>query len=202
MGRVDVEYAGYTHRRYDIDPLTPPLVAARLTMLEGYKPSDLLVQLLEGDLQATPPPCDIRQVITEDDWAAYRRLDELWWRESSTDPYDPELHGELSRSFRAKQPHVYSWLVWVDGGARAFLSSWPGENGIGMVEDLYTEPEYRHRGLATALLARCVDDARERGVGPILINASPSDTPKLMYAALGFRPLYLSRSYTRVLNAK
>jgi GNAT superfamily N-acetyltransferase len=205
LSRVEAEYEGYSHRRFDIDPLTPPLVVARLTMLEGYKPSDLLTQLLDGDLQATPPPCDIRQVITEDDWAGCLRMDEMWWRESSTDyfgPYDPDLHAELSRSFRAKQPSVHTWMAWDDGAPRSFLSSWPGLNGIGMVEDLYTEPGYRHRGLATALLARCVADARERGANSVLINAGPAETPKQMYAALGFRPLYLSRSYTHVLETR
>ena len=46
-----------------------------------------------------------------------------------------------------------NWLVSIDGVAAGFLSSWPGTNGVGMVEDLYVHPLYRHRGLATALLA-------------------------------------------------
>ena len=101
---------------------------------------------------------------------------------------------------RLKAPAVRSWLVWLDGGARAYLSSWPGENGVGMVEDLYTEQAYRHRGLATALLAHCVADARARGAGPVVIGADVNDTPKRMYAALGFRPLFVSRSYLRLLE--
>jgi GNAT superfamily N-acetyltransferase len=65
------------------------------------------------------------------------------------------------------------------------------------VEDLFTHPDYRHRGLATALIAHCVADARARGAGPVVIGADPHDTPRQMYAALGFRPLFLSRGYLR-----
>jgi predicted GNAT family acetyltransferase len=77
------------------------------------------------------------------------------------------------------------------------LSSWPGENGVGQVEDLFTHPDYRHRGLATTLIAHGVADARARGAGPVLIIADPSDTPQQMYSAMGFRPLFISRSQYR-----
>jgi predicted GNAT family acetyltransferase len=76
---------------------------------------------------------------------------------------------------------------------RAFLNSWEGENGVGQVEDLFTHPEYRHQGLATALLAHCVTDARAHGAGPVIIGCEPNDTPKHMYAAMGWRPLYVVR---------
>ena len=46
-----------------------------------------------------------------------------------------------------------------------------------------------------ALIHRCVADARERGAGPIVIVAGPDDTPKNMYAALGFRPVAVTRHY-------
>jgi GNAT superfamily N-acetyltransferase len=202
LQRVEVEYEDFTHRRFEVDPLTPPPFVARLALDGGYKGNDLLTLVLEGGLTAKPSDVEVRQVITEDDWAQYRRLDELWWRESSEDyfgPYDPEMHDELMRSFRVKSPQCRSWLAWVDGEARAFLSDWSGDNGVGVVEDLYTEPAYRHRGLATAVIARAVADARERGAGPVIITADPNDSPKQMYAALGFRPLFVHREYLKLL---
>jgi GNAT superfamily N-acetyltransferase len=203
FSRAEAEYEGIGHRRFDIDPMTPPTFTARLAVEDGYKLNELVVLVLEGELKATPRQVEIREVLTEADWQAYLRLDEMWWRESSTDyfgPYDPDLHAELTRSFQAKSPPVRNWQAWVDGGARAYLSSWEGTNGVGMVEDLYTEPDYRHRGLATALLAHCVADARSRGARPISITADPHDSPRQMYAAMGFRPLYLTRDYTRLLT--
>ena len=35
----------------------------------------------------------------------------------------------------------------------AFLSSWPGANGVGKVEDLFTHAEFRHQGIASALIS-------------------------------------------------
>jgi GNAT superfamily N-acetyltransferase len=202
LRRFEVEFEGFKHRRFEIDPLTPPQFEARLAFEGGYKRSELLTLVLEGELSTRPVDADVREVVTEGEWAAYRRLDELWWRESSAayfGPYDPELHDELSRSWRLKTPAMRSWLAWMDGEARAFLSSYPGENGVGQVEDLFTEPDYRHRGLATALISRAVADARERGAVPVLIIADPDETPRQMYAALGFRPLFLYRDFTKLL---
>ena len=202
--RVETEFAGLGHRRFQVDPLTPPGVEACL-VVNGYEPVEvgLLCLLLEGEPRATPRPVEIRQAVSVADWQAYRHLDELWWRESGTGyfgPYDPDLHDELLLNLRVKAPQVRSWLAVVDGEARAFLSCWPGTNGVGMVEDLFCHPDYRHRGLATALIARCVADARGRGAGPVLINADAKDTPKQMYATLGFRPLYVGRSYLKKLG--
>ena len=73
----------------------------------------------------------------------------------------------------------------VDGRDCAFFSSWPGVGGIGEVEDLFTVPASRHRGLATALIGHAVDDARRWGAGPVLMGAVADDTPKSMHAALG-----------------
>jgi GNAT superfamily N-acetyltransferase len=151
------------------------------------------------------PAVEVREVLTEDDWVAYRELDELWWRESGESealfgPYDRTLHDEMMLSKRLKQPMVRSWFAVADGAPRAFFSSWPGENGVGMVEDLFCHADYRRRGLATALLTHCVADARERAAGPVLIVSNVGDTPKQMYAAMGFRPLYVERTWTKRLK--
>ena len=46
-----------------------------------------------------------------------------------------------------------------------------------------------------ALIHRCVADCREQGAGPVVITASASDTPKEIYAAMGFRPSAVKREY-------
>jgi GNAT superfamily N-acetyltransferase len=102
---------------------------------------------------------------------------------------------------RAKAPALQFFLARADDGEDcAFFSSWPGPgdgNDVGKVEDLFTAPEHRRTGIATALIAHAVDDARRRGAGPVLIGADPDDTPKAMYAALGFAPACVLRSYTK-----
>jgi predicted N-acetyltransferase YhbS len=60
---------------------------------------------------------------------------------------------------------------------------------------LFVEAAFRHRGLATALIHHCVRRCREAGAGPVVIVADPDDTPKHMYAAMGFRPVATKRDY-------
>jgi GNAT superfamily N-acetyltransferase len=105
---------------------------------------------------------------------------------------------QLVLSKRLKAPAVRFWLARADGVDCGFFSAFPGANGVGLVEDLFTHPDFRGRGVASALIAACVDDARARGAGPVLIGARIDDTPKHIYAALGFRPLCVRRAYLRV----
>ncbi len=72
---------------------------------------------------------------------------------------------------------------------------------MGQVEDLYTLPKYRKRGIASALIHHCVADARAKGAGPVIIAANPTDTPKHIYAAMGFRPVAVQSHYTKHLDA-
>ena len=94
-------------------------------------------------------------------------------------------------------PPVRYWLAYTDDGPRAFFTSWTSNDGIGVLDDLFTHPDYRHQGLATALVHHCVADSRARGAGPVALEADPKDTPKRMYAAMGFRPLSLSHEYLK-----
>ena len=55
LARVEREYAGFPHRRFDLDFTTPPAFAARLAF-EGYEEIDALVMLLEGELSGAPSP--------------------------------------------------------------------------------------------------------------------------------------------------
>lgn len=201
LERVEREFAGYGHRKFSIDPLTPLPLSARL-IVEGY-PAETTVQLLlESELRAAPREVDLLLVESEQDWAAYTRLQALDWSESlekagRAETGTAEVLSHFTIAKRAKSPAVRTWLARADGDARAYFSSWPGIDGLGMIEDLFTQREYRHRGIATALIAHCVADARARGAREVLIGADANDTPKRMYAAMGFRPLFTTQSYSR-----
>ena len=200
MARIEVEFAGYGHRQVVVDPETPPELEARL-VLDGYDDVEAsLIMLLEGVLRAEPRPHAIRRVESDADWQAYARLKRLDWAERAKrlglGPL-PEVAEGMVVGYRAKVPPLRYWLALVDGEPRAFFSSWEGSDGVGQVEDLFVEEPFRHRGLATALLHHTIDDARAAGAGPIVIIADATDTPKTMYAAMGFRPVATIRKYTR-----
>jgi GNAT superfamily N-acetyltransferase len=199
IARADAEFAHCAHRRFDLDPGAPPQLAARLA-LDGYACDETLQLVLEGELSAAPKPSDTREITTDADWAAYAALQEMDYQENAVRhgrAFNPEIPEGFLAVKRARGNVVRYWLAWVDGVPRAYFSSWPGTNGVGMVEDLFTHPEFRHRGLATALIAHCVADARARGAGAVVIGADPADTPKRMYADMGFRPVLVARRYRR-----
>ncbi len=205
LERVEREYAGCGHRRFDVDFRTPPGVEARLA-LEGYQKTELLVMLLEGEPQGQPKPHEIREVTDDADWEAYTALHDVDWREyrermpGGPGGFDEETARQMMLSRRAKSPPVRHWLAYLDGEPRAYCSSWSGMDGVGQVEDLFTHPDFRHRGFASALIHHSVAEARRDGASPVVIVADPADTPKQMYATLGFRPVAVKRDYLKRLS--
>ena len=55
---------------------------------------------------------------------------------------------------------------------------------IGLLSSMYTDPDYRRRGLAKELLRRVVEEARNYGCGSVQITAS--DMGVLLYTDFGF----------------
>jgi GNAT superfamily N-acetyltransferase len=193
LARADEVFGSSHHRVFDLDPWTPEAFPAAL-LLDDYELEDELELLLEGDLLAPRPPADVELFLvdSDDDWNVVQRLTRLDHEEQASRHghplWDEGVTAEMVATKRAKAPALRFWLARIHGDDCAFFSSWPGTNGVGKVEDLFTHPDFRHRGIATALMIHCVRDARARGAGPVLIGAPPNDTPKDMYAAMGFEP--------------
>ena len=55
---------------------------------------------------------------------------------------------------------------------------------IGLLSSMYTDPDYRRRGIAKELLRRVVEEARDYGCGSVQITAS--DMGVLLYTDFGF----------------
>ncbi len=204
LARVEREFPHARHRQFLLDAATPPAVEATL-VLRGYRHSASLVLVLEGELHGAPPAHDVRPLDDEAGWTAYGRMKQRDWDERAQRLGLRDLGWlgpELVRHHRAKAPPARYWLVWLDGAARGFVGSWEGVAGVGQVEDLYVEPEVRQRGLATALIHRGVADCRLHGAGPIVIVADPDDTPKHLYAAMGFRPFAVVHKYLLTLDER
>ena len=197
LARAEREFAGCPHRCFEVDLDTPPTFEGRL-VFEGYEARDFVLMVLEGDLDGRPKEADLRLADDPTGWAGADRLKKLDWHEARAklgrDPL-PKVGERLARLARLKTPPVRKWLAYVDGEARGMASTWDGVDGAGQVEDVFVEPEYRHRGLATALIHRGVADCRERGSSAVVIVADAGDTPQTMYAAMGFRHVATKRRY-------
>ena len=55
---------------------------------------------------------------------------------------------------------------------------------IGLLSSMFTDPEYRRKGIARTLLQHVVDEARSYGCGTVQITAS--DMGVLLYTDFGF----------------
>lgn len=203
LAAADREYAGSKHRRFDVDYRTPPEFEARLA-LEGYARDDGLISVLEGELLGpAPKEFDIRPTLTASEWAAFWELMLTDWREHHR-LQKREARDEIARQMfetrRRKQPPVQYFLAYVREKPVAYFNAWAGIDGVGQVEDLFVLPRFRKRGIARALIHHCVADARAKGSGPVIIAADPKDTPKRIYAGMGFRPVAVQSHYTKYLD--
>jgi GNAT superfamily N-acetyltransferase len=200
LAAADSMYRELEHRQFLWDPEMPMEFEARLH-LDGYGTTTELILVLEGPLAARGPEVELRPVESDADWRVMYELCRLDHEEEVEkgfhDAWDLGVTRQIVDAKRVKSPDVRYYLARADGMDCAFFSAWPGENGVGQIEDLFTRADFRGRGIGTALITACVDDARARGAGPILIGARPTDTPKHMYAALGFRPLCVQRNYVK-----
>ncbi len=197
--RAEREFAGFGQRIFHAGHRTPPAFEARLR-LEGYERTDALVMLLEGPLRGEPQPCDIRPVTSDADWDALVAMSDLDWAEYETRKERSEgasVGRHMAMAKRWKCPPVRYFMAYAEGEPRGYFNAWEGIDGVGQVEDLFVHPDWRHRGIATALIHRCVADARAHGAGPVVIVADPTDTPKHMYAAMGWVPVAVKRAYRR-----
>jgi GNAT superfamily N-acetyltransferase len=188
---VDTELSARGHRAsIRLDPLSvPPSLEARLALL-GWECEEGLLMVLEDDGPQRTSEVVLRQVESEADWTDYLSLklsDEKaeWVR---------NLGQEWVAHLRRKAPRVRIWLASHEGSPVGYFSEFV-EGGLGLLEDLYVHPRRRLRGVASALVSHCVRQARARGAQAVFLTARAADTPKVMYAKMGFRPAALTRHW-------
>jgi GNAT superfamily N-acetyltransferase len=158
--------------------------------------------VLEGEPLGETLERDIRPMLSSADWETLWELMLIDWNEHHQRikrPVKEEVARRMWQAKRLKQPPVQYWLAYDQKRAIGYLNSWEGIGGVGQVEDLFVHPEYRKRGVATSLLHYCVAQCRAKGAGPIVIAADPTDTPKNIYARLGFRPVAWLSKYLKQL---
>jgi GNAT superfamily N-acetyltransferase len=74
--------------------------------------------------------------------------------------------------------------VAVQDGALAGLASWAETGGVTELEDLFVDPDYMRRGIATALVGRIAQVLVARGAGRLEVTANPD--AMRFYRSAGF----------------
>jgi GNAT superfamily N-acetyltransferase len=182
---------------------TPGPLEARLAA-DGWHLTMTLDLVLQERLRGEARRFDFRPVSSQADWSVVRRLSHAGHVEDALRdervPYPEAVTGAITEVKRAKSPSARVWLAQDEGVDCGFCTSWDGIDGIGLLEDLFVLPEHRGRGVARALINRAVADARERGAGPVVIDALIDDTPKDLYRRMGFVPIMVRRCWMRHLR--
>ncbi|HME72260.1 MAG TPA: GNAT family N-acetyltransferase [Myxococcota bacterium] len=188
---VDAELSARGHRAsIRLDPLSvPPSLEARLA-LDGWECEEGILMTLERGLHRETRELRIRQVESEAEWAAYLSLklsdDGAAWVRT--------LGQAWVDCMRRKRPRVRTWLASRGDCPVGFFSEFV-EGDLGLLEDLYVHPAARFQGVATTLVAHCVCEARQRGAQTVFLTARAADTPKHMYAKMGFRPVAVTQHW-------
>ncbi len=106
-----------------------------------------------------------------------------------------EIDSELKKYFSVKlqDGSLVEWLIEVDGtiiatAAIAFMDfppTYTNKSGIkGYITNMYRAPAYRGQGLATSLLKKLVQEAKNRKVHKLWLGASKLGRP--VYRKFGF----------------
>jgi GNAT superfamily N-acetyltransferase len=198
FSHADRAFAHCQHRMAIVDSLTPDAFVARLALLGFKELSPTLQMVLEGPLAASGVNAGLRPVTSESDWRTLYELvraDHMEGKVTFGMTIDEEITRGIVAGYRSKSAVSQFFLATLDGVDCAYGSAVMGPWAMGIVEDLFTLPAYRKRGLATRMIRHLVDHAREGGMGPMLIGTHVDQAPKTLYAALGFVPQCLTRQY-------
>jgi GNAT superfamily N-acetyltransferase len=185
-------------RRVLVDPDTPPAAEARLALHDWRLDVQLHLALPAG-VAVDAPASVVRPVVDDAGWTEIQRLFRIDHLEEDARLGRPARSEAATAAAvalrRSLGPGVTYLLTERSGEVAGCVATWPGEDGTGLVEDVFVHPGHRHRGIASELLRHAVTHARDRGASCVAIGAEVTDTPKHLYARFGFRPVAVARSY-------
>lgn len=188
---ADALQAGVPHRRVvlldeDAGRRVAPELAAR-----GWTVEPLLILGRDGAQEPVEGPVRAEEVP----YGHVRGLRDEWLRSepwASSDEQVAEAHEADRRLFSAtptrafaafEQGRPVSYALLLDGGRD------------GMLEDVYTTPEARGRGLSTSVIASVLHAARGARHEWVFVPTDAGGRARALYERLGFRPLLVQQRF-------
>ena len=124
------------------------------------------------------------------------QLTEEYTNEGKEPPKDVDLESALRDFYERHMADgtFVSWLAFdgdkiVGTSGMTFMEKPPyftcPTGRMGLLSSMYTDPDYRRRGIAMELLSRVVEEARAYGCGTIHVTASNMGVK--LYTAFGFK---------------
>ena len=199
LGSMEQHLAHTPWRVVHTDPTTPEPFTARLA-LDGYVEQPAVIQMVLDRRIESQPVGDMSLVETEADWAnlaALVRIDHEEGARTGGKILAPEVSASIVAGYRAKNGPYRFHLVRLDGDPVAYGALAAAPSGAGMIEDLFTLPSVRKRGIASSMIARFSTALEAHGCGCVFLGALVGEQARHLYAKLGFRPIMLTRCWVR-----
>jgi len=123
------------------------------------------------------------------------------------DDIEPTAPPESRHAFdleALKGPGVRAWVTYDADGIAGTAALAELEDGHGELKNMRTDPRLRGRGIAQAMLAHALDDARSRGVGRVSLETGSMEffaPARRLYASAGFAPCPPFGSYAEDPNS-
>jgi GNAT superfamily N-acetyltransferase len=178
-GLADVHLDHVAHRRITVlheelgERIAPELAAL------GYRVEREVLMVL-GE---TPPalPGDLVRPGDEDEALA---LMDHWNREERPESEEDEHRQVVALQRREARAVPARWFV--TGLPAVAVTLLRTHDAVAQVEDVYTHPDARGQGHARALVTHAARLARLEGHELVFVGADAEDTPRELYAKLGF----------------
>ena len=127
-----------------------------------------------------------------------------WYRASRDDfgeqtDYTAEVIDQLfRRDLDVFAPRGMRFFVGFIDGARAGLATLQSVAGVGYINSVVTMPEFRRRGVASALVTRVVSESLSQGDQLVHLLTEDGGAAQRLYERLGFRESWKVVSFTDV----
>ncbi|KCZ46417.1 MULTISPECIES: GNAT family N-acetyltransferase [unclassified Hyphomonas] len=182
-------------------PFTSPAIIARL-LLDDYQEQTPIIQMvLQSEVSVRRPAgFRIKPVSTDGDWRYLHdlvRADHTEGARTQGHILDAEVTRGIVEGYRGKSGPCQFFLGFLDDALCAYGSATIAPNGMGMIEDLFTLPAFRRRGIATALISAFAERLRQASCEEILIGSMATEPPKVLYQKIGFHPVCVTRSFLK-----
>jgi ribosomal protein S18 acetylase RimI-like enzyme len=197
---MDEHLAHSDWRVVHTDGFTPEAFLARLAFEDFAERPPTIQMALENATVAAGRPIALDLVENEADWATLAELvrrNHTEGRATGGLELSDAVSAGLVEGYRSKDPLFRFHLVRDAGVAIAYGAAAAAPNGLGMIEDLFTLPAHRRRGVASAMIATLVARLRADGCDGVFLGALAEEAPKWLYRRLGFAPVALARAWVK-----
>ena len=198
--------AAMPHSRWRIvytDALTEPATVAALALGGVTQGPPIIEMHTTGNIAPPhpPPPITLQIVETSDDWAAMAPLVRIDHSEGKrTGQISEAVSDGLLAAMRDRVPAGSYALIRLDGAPVGYglMLACPGR--LGLLENLFTLPEARGRGVMSAFITAAASRLRAQGCDGIFLDALSEESAKQLYARLGFQPVALTHRWSRCIG--